>query len=209
MAIITLTGPSCAGKSTLEAALQKAGYGRAISHTTRAPRLGEITGNQYHFISVDEFKDAEQRGEFVESVAFGGNFYAMSGASLKSASEKFKHTVIVVDPHGAMQIRDYCNRNKIPCYSVFVDCLPEAQARRWLDRFIQEPFTEKIMQAYTLRLATMLTGEATWRRDANVYGVISRASGHVPYDYTVDTSLHPPAYLAENLMAFIDNNPPQ
>jgi guanylate kinase len=53
--LITLTGPSCAGKTTLEDRLIKAGFDRVISNTTRAPRRGEIDGVHYHFRTPEWF----------------------------------------------------------------------------------------------------------------------------------------------------------
>jgi guanylate kinase len=53
-----VSAPSGAGKSSLvKALLESAGEGLAlsVSHTTRAPRPGEVDGREYHFTSVEQF----------------------------------------------------------------------------------------------------------------------------------------------------------
>ena len=58
-------GPSGVGKGTLIAsALRKFGpskLGFAVSHTTRAPRPGEVDGEHYHFVSNDQFQELVNR----------------------------------------------------------------------------------------------------------------------------------------------------
>ena len=41
----------------------------SVSHTTRAPRPGEIDGQHYHFTDVDKFVTAIGEGKFVEHAA--------------------------------------------------------------------------------------------------------------------------------------------
>uniref|UniRef100_A0AAV2M068 Guanylate kinase-like domain-containing protein n=1 Tax=Knipowitschia caucasica TaxID=637954 RepID=A0AAV2M068_KNICA len=43
--------------------------------TTRQPRLGEISGIDYNFVSVEEFFSLEESGALLESGKFKGNYY--------------------------------------------------------------------------------------------------------------------------------------
>ena len=52
--LITLTAPTCSGKSYLLDALTKDWCSRIVSTTTRPPRPGECEGIDYHFISEEE-----------------------------------------------------------------------------------------------------------------------------------------------------------
>ena len=64
-----------AGKTTLVAALLAADQQikLSVSHTTRAPREGEVDGKNYHFVSRETFISMLQRSEFLESAEVYGN----------------------------------------------------------------------------------------------------------------------------------------
>ncbi|MGB2139765.1 MAG: guanylate kinase, partial [Psychrobacter sp.] len=47
----------------------------SISHTTRAPRPGEIDGHHYHFIDKEVFVSAIGEGKFLEHAEVFGNYY--------------------------------------------------------------------------------------------------------------------------------------
>src|SRR5688500_495820 len=75
-----ISAPSGAGKSTLIQLLlsQNANLFFSISHTTRPPRKGELDGNEYYFISEQEFQRMIERGEFLESANVHGYYYGTS-----------------------------------------------------------------------------------------------------------------------------------
>lgn len=79
--IFVICGPSGAGKTTimtqaLEQLAPVIKINRVITYTTRAPRIGEINGLDYHFITLEQFKKLEAEGFFFETVNFNHNFYA-------------------------------------------------------------------------------------------------------------------------------------
>lgn len=72
-----MCGPSGTGKSTLLTPLLAAhpnSFGFSVSHTTRAPRAGEVDGQHYHFVTKEEFMRRVDNGEFLEWAQFGGNW---------------------------------------------------------------------------------------------------------------------------------------
>ena len=75
---IILVGPAGSGKDFLRKKLEAKGYKYGVSYTTRPPRIGEVDGKDYHFVSEDRFKEMVQNDEFHEYVAFNNWFYGTS-----------------------------------------------------------------------------------------------------------------------------------
>jgi guanylate kinase len=75
---IVLCGVSGVGKTTIAKELEKQGFQRTITYTTRPMRPGEMDGVDYHFISLDEFKKRIEDNFFLEYAENFGNFYASS-----------------------------------------------------------------------------------------------------------------------------------
>src|SRR5262245_42918923 len=75
--VFILSAPSGAGKTTLYHGLRKAypEIKRSVSCTTRARRKGEVNGQDYRFISVEQFEAMTSRGEFAEWASVHGNSY--------------------------------------------------------------------------------------------------------------------------------------
>ena len=59
----------------------------SVSHTTRAPRPGEIDGQHYHFTDVDKFVTAIGEGKFLEHAEVFGNYYGTSEQSVRAQLE--------------------------------------------------------------------------------------------------------------------------
>jgi guanylate kinase len=181
--IVTLTGPSCAGKSTLERMLADSGMVSLMSTTTRKPRPGEIDGVHYNFITQEEFDAIRQRDGFIEHVTFGGNSYGLSVKAMAVATPENKPAVVVVEPAGRDQIVRFGKIHSWNIHTVFVDNPPEVIARRFLNRIAYDAYNAgrkygevgSIMDTYTSRLTTMMTVESKWRNDGFPYDLsISR-----------------------------------
>lgn len=174
--IVTLTGPSCAGKTTLEARLKGEGFACAVSTTTRPARHEEVNGKNYHFISKSEFKRLETLGAFVETVKFNGHYYALSAREAERVSSQGKPMVVVVEPQGLKQIRTYCRRRGWDHYAVFVDNPGNIIGERFLARYMSElekavgnnadeETIRRIQSTYAARLGVMLKDECWWGED--------------------------------------------
>lgn len=83
--VLVLCAPSGTGKSTLVKRLREEfpQVGFSISCTTRPPREGEQDGKDYYFLSVDEFNEKLENGEFAEWAEVHGNFYGTPKSRLK------------------------------------------------------------------------------------------------------------------------------
>lgn len=205
MAVITLTGPTAAGKSTIEAQLRSMGCGVAISHTTRLMRSGEIDGKSYHFVSDVEYDRLKNSGAFIETIELGSRKYAMSKAALNKAVAEGQHVVIVVEPNGAGQIREYCFNNDIRAFSVWVDCGEKLQARRWVTRFVNDMVIgNEVVGNYAERLHLMMTEESDWRTLARRGSIDQRWL----YQFKVDSGLSTPQHLAEQILAAVNKTFP-
>jgi guanylate kinase len=114
------TAPSGAGKTTIvKHLLSKYDFlSFSISATTRAPRNYEVDGRDYHFMSVETFKQKVADGLFVEwEEVYEGQFYGTLKSEVERVWASGKHIVFDIDVKGAVNIKDqYCER----CLSVFI-----------------------------------------------------------------------------------------
>ena len=90
--LFVLSAPSGAGKTTLCSALRhKPDFVYAVSCTTRPPRSGEVEGEDYHFLSNDEFDRRVSAGEFLEYAEVHGSKYGTSrGARDQQPSQGYR-----------------------------------------------------------------------------------------------------------------------
>lgn len=97
--MIVLVGESASGKSSIEKHLvNKYGYKKVVSYTTRQPRKGEITGVDYHFVSTERFNALKEQGFFAEVAQY--NSWNYGTAKEDCTDDK----VAVLTPHGFRQI---------------------------------------------------------------------------------------------------------
>lgn len=105
--LFILSAPSGAGKSSLIHALlgQHQDMQLSVSHTTRAPRPGEVNGVHYHFVSVDEFKALIADNNFLEWAEVFGNYYGTSRTAIEHELAKGRDVFLDIDWQGARQIK--------------------------------------------------------------------------------------------------------
>lgn len=94
MRIVALIGTSGSGKSTVEAEIEKLGYKRIISYTTREMRHGEANNVDYHFVSKEQFQSLIDNNVLLEHTEYNGNMY---GAPKPVGAQRF---VVVVEENG-------------------------------------------------------------------------------------------------------------
>jgi len=104
--LFVLSAPSGAGKTTLTTALrQKPDFVYSVSCTTRNPRPGEIDGEDYYFLSDEDFRSMKERGEFLESAEVHGKHYGTLKARILENLAQGIDVLIDIDIQGARQIR--------------------------------------------------------------------------------------------------------
>ena len=127
-----LSAPSGAGKSSLISALLASDSSTqkmvSVSHTTRAPRPGEVEGVHYYFVSKEEFESLIEQDLFLEyAKVFGGNYYGTSLPAIEENLAKGIDVFLDIDWQGAQQIRKKVSSVK----SIFIlpPSLPELERR--------------------------------------------------------------------------------
>jgi guanylate kinase len=106
--VFVITGPSGVGKGTLIRGLleQVPELELSVSATTRAPRPGERTGVDYHFLSAPEFERRVAAGEFVEHATYSGNRYGTLRSDLERRLGAGTPVVLEIEVQGARQVRE-------------------------------------------------------------------------------------------------------
>jgi len=99
--------PSGAGKTSLVKALldKSDGIEVSVSHTTRAPREGEVDGVNYHFTDVTAFNVMVNEGAFLEHAQVFDNFYGTARANIEERLASGVDVILEIDWQGARQVR--------------------------------------------------------------------------------------------------------
>ena len=116
--LFIISAPSGSGKSTLVNEVRKyvANLEFSVSYTTRPPRGSEQDGQEYHFITREQFEGMIMRDEFLEHAEVFGNYYGTSKRVLPEAAQRGNDVLLDIDVQGAKQVKD-----KMPeAVSIFV-----------------------------------------------------------------------------------------
>ena len=102
---IILSSPSGGGKTTIARELlqKRTDLGYSVSCTTRAPRIGEVEGRDYYFLSRAAFERKRDQGEFAESAQVHDNMYGTLRSEVERVFRAGKHVVMDIDVQGAQQ----------------------------------------------------------------------------------------------------------
>ncbi|MDQ3621449.1 MAG: guanylate kinase [Verrucomicrobiota bacterium] len=104
--LFVVSAPSGAGKSTLLNALRPtADFIYSVSCTTRPPRAAEVEGEDYHFLSREEFERRITAGEFLEFAEVHGRYYGTLRHKVLNHLEAGTDVLMDVDVQGAAYIR--------------------------------------------------------------------------------------------------------
>ena len=116
--LYVISAASGAGKTTLVSAVlqQVSDIVVSVSHTTRAPREGEVDGVNYHFINKEKFEAMVEAGDFFESATVFGNMYGTSQQHIQQQLLKGKDVILEIDWQGARQIRQLVS----DCKSIYI-----------------------------------------------------------------------------------------
>lgn len=107
--VFVVSAPAGTGKTTLVKRLM-AEFPEVvlnISFTTRAPREGEVEGQDYHFVSEAKFAEKILASEFLEYVKLYDTYYGSSLNWIAEQRQLGRHVFLVIDTQGAMQIKEH------------------------------------------------------------------------------------------------------
>lgn len=113
--IIIISAPSGCGKSTIINAILAGGdvdMQFSVSATNRTPRKGEVHGENYFFLSDEEFRKAIDDNAFVEyEEVYPGRFYGTLRSEVERICDAGHNVVLDIDVKGGVNVKTlYGNR---------------------------------------------------------------------------------------------------
>lgn len=106
---IIISAPSGAGKSTLIKAIKgtcaDCNLAFSVSMTTREPRKGEVDGEQYCFVTSQEFQKCVENDELLEWEEVHGNLYGTPCEPVERMVSEGKNVIFDIDVKGAYSIK--------------------------------------------------------------------------------------------------------
>ena len=106
--LIVLSGPSGVGKGTVRKAIfneDGIDFQYSISATTRQPRVGEIDGEDYIFVSHDEFEEKIANGDMLEYAQYVSNYYGTPKSFIDETLASGRDVFLEIDVQGALQVK--------------------------------------------------------------------------------------------------------
>lgn len=107
--LVVVSGFSGAGKGTLMKALlsqYKEQYALSISATTRAPRTGELDGQEYFFRTKDEFEQMIAEDALIEYANYVGNYYGTPRNYVYEQMDAGKDVILEIEIQGALKVKE-------------------------------------------------------------------------------------------------------
>ena len=107
--LIVVSGPSGVGKGTiLDKLFQEKDLNLvySISMTTRKPRPLEKEGEDYFFVSKEEFENNIKNNELLEHAQFVGNYYGTPQSYVDQLLNEGKNVVLEIEVQGALQVME-------------------------------------------------------------------------------------------------------
>ncbi|HEZ7988880.1 MAG TPA: guanylate kinase [Ruminococcus sp.] len=133
--LIVVSAPSGCGKGTiLSEVLKDDRFYYSVSATTRSPRLGEVNGVTYHFITKQDFEERIKNNAMLEYAEYCGNYYGTPKKEIDEMREQGKNVILEIEVQGAMKVREICPD------AVFIFVLPPSVAE--LERRLKKRATE-------------------------------------------------------------------
>ena len=124
--MILLVGPSASGKTEITKALKPLyGIVKAITTTTRSPRVGEKNGVDYFYISKEKFESLLKEDFFVEHTLYNGNLYGCG------KDQVAKNKCVALDPEG---LKSFMKLNDPSIITFFLMCPEEKRRERMIKR---------------------------------------------------------------------------
>ncbi|MCD8496966.1 MAG: guanylate kinase [Alphaproteobacteria bacterium] len=113
-----MSSPSGAGKTTITRALLEHNPDViiSISATTRPRRAGEVHGQDYYFVSPDEFRDMVDRGEMLEHAKVFDNYYGTPREPVERALSSGQDVIFDIDWQGTQQLSEIAREDLVTVF---------------------------------------------------------------------------------------------
>ncbi|SFV87498.1 Guanylate kinase [hydrothermal vent metagenome] len=134
--LFIIAAPSGCGKTSLVKKLivQTEGLCVSVSHTTRDARPGEVHGENYFFVSKDEFDQINKDDGFIESAQVFDNYYGSAKQTVKDLLASGQDVILEIDWQGARQVeKSFPNTTSIFIIPPSIEALRERLTGRGQD----------------------------------------------------------------------------
>lgn len=106
--LLVLSGPGGVGKSTVAKKLRETNdFWVSVSATTRKPRINEVEGRDYFFVSEEKFSTMIAEDEFLEWAEFAGNRYGTPQSQVEDALRQGRNVLLEIEIAGAKQVKQH------------------------------------------------------------------------------------------------------
>ncbi|VEU80226.1 guanylate kinase [Haploplasma axanthum] len=124
--MIVIVGASASGKTEVSKILvEKYGFMKCVTTTTRLKRINEVDGIDYHFLTKEEFKLLISKNAFVEYAIYQDNFYGINKKDIN------KNALVIVEPNGANEL---IRKMKNNVFIVFFESQKDIRSKRMFER---------------------------------------------------------------------------
>ena len=129
-----ISGPAGTGKGTVVSRLRELmpSLGVSVSATTRAPRPGEVDGQNYHFISRGRFEELIRDGGVLEYTEYCGNLYGTLRCEAERILDSGRDMILEIEVEGALNIKSLMPHDSVAIMLMAPD--PSELERRLRDR---------------------------------------------------------------------------
>ena len=105
--LYVISGSSGVGKGTVikEFLTKNPEFMLSISCTTRSPRPNEIDGENYFFLSKEDFQNCIDNDKFLEWAEFSGNRYGTNKKRVEEVLNSGKNVLLEIEVQGAKQVK--------------------------------------------------------------------------------------------------------
>ena len=157
--MLVLSSPSGAGKSTISRAILDTDplLTMSVSATTRAPRPGEVDGEDYYFIDVARYHEMVAASEFLEHAQVFDNFYGTPRAPVEAALADGRDVLFDVDWQGTQQIAENAREDLV---RIFI--LPPSQAELERRLFARAQDSEEVVRKRMAKAADEMSHYAEY-----------------------------------------------
>lgn len=167
--LITLTAPTCGGKSYLMSYIRDVkNLPCIVSTTTRPMREGEVEGKDYYYISEEESRAIEERDGFAELMYFRGYRYGVTKEEFKNKLES-GIAFLIVEPKGIFNYVQPAVDIGALWLKFFVDTKLETRVKRFekryfldLEKTVSRDEAIAVSKNYFNRTMSLLGDEVNW-----------------------------------------------